>query len=271
MISTEFIIPYTYGDTVKIKPLFDIHCGNKGFNEYALKKYLEDDTDDLTYFFGGGDLVDSIVVTDKRYAKDMDGMNGMEIIDEQIEKLFRILEPYREKIIGLGIGNHESVLRKKAGTNPAKRLATMLSTDDHEVKYLGYSGFIRLLIRDPVSARNREIIIRWHHGWGSGGRTLGTSMTKYGKDIPHYDADIYLYGHDHQRKADKIIVKRVSGKKVLTQRKVIATCGTYLETFVTGEEVLYSEEKGYAPLELGGIVVHIMPRRRGSDIWIVDK
>lgn len=272
MIIAEHVIPYTYGDTIKIKPLFDIHCGNKGFNEYEFKKYMEEDTDDLTYFFGGGDLIDSITITDKRYSKDSDTTDSDEIIDEQISKLFWLLEPYRTRIIGLGIGNHELTIRKRGGTNPAKRLSKELSTEDHEIKYLGYSGFIRLLLRDETKGRNREIIIRWHHGWGGGGRTLGTSMTKYGKDIPHYDADIYLYGHDHQKKADKIITKKVSGKKILTQRRVIGSCGTYLETFMNNsEEILYSEQAGYAPTEIGGLIINIKPTRRGSDIWIIDK
>jgi len=165
-----FTIPYKYGDTIQIKPLFDIHYGNPLCDVQALKTYLED-SDDKTYFFGGGDMMDSIVTTDRRYAKSSDATGGDAIIDEQVEGLFAILEPYRDKIIGLGRGNHEDTIVKKCGTDPAWRLCAKL-----DVEYLGYSGLIRLRFREK-SGRGRTVVIRWHHGWSGGARTPGASIT----------------------------------------------------------------------------------------------
>ena len=94
-------IEYSFGDTIKIKPLFDIHYGSTLCDVVELKKYLLD-SDDKTYFVGGGDFLDSIIVTDKRYRKGNDIFNSEEIIDEQIDGLYKILEPYKDKFIGLG-------------------------------------------------------------------------------------------------------------------------------------------------------------------------
>jgi len=247
-----FTIPYKYGDTIQIKPLFDIHYGNPLCDVQALKAYLED-SNDKTYFFGGGDMMDSIVTTDRRYAKSSDATGGDAIIDEQVEGLFAILEPYRDKIIGLGRGNHEDTIVKKCGTDPVWRLCAKL-----DVEYLGYSGLIRLRFREN-SGRGRTVVIRWHHGWSGGARTPGASITRYSHDLKYWDADVYLYGHDHQRKSDRIPRIGLSGNNIVSKPQLIGVCGTYLKTYSTNEVASYSEIKGYPPIEIGGICLQITP------------
>lgn len=271
MIIIEKIIPYRYGQTIKIKPVFDVHFGNKNCNAYKLKEYLKD-SDDLTYFIGGGDLCDSIVIQDKRYSKNMDITETEAIIDDSIDGLIEIFNPYKEKFIGIGRGNHEDTVLSKCGTDITKRICRRLSTEEHQIPHLGYSGLIKLILRDTAGKRNRVIIIRWHHGWGgSSARTLGGTINKYSKDIPFWDADIYLYGHDHQCKGDKILCNGLSGTKMIDKRKIIALCGSYLKTVHQGTDVSYSEKSGYPPVETGGLVVKIKPHRRGRKLWFEDR
>lgn len=260
MIIHSYQIPYNYGDTIKIKPIFDVHYGNKYCDLRSFRQFLED-SDEHTYFFGGGDLMDSIVITDPRYQKSVDDMEGDAIIDRQIDGIYRELEPYKDRIIGLGRGNHESVIIKKCGTDPMARLCEKLGCD-----YLGFSGMVLLKFREN-GGRGRTVKIRWHHGWGGGSRTQGADITKYSRDVAYWEADLYLYGHVHKRQSDRIPRLGVGGGKLISRPKIVGICGTFLKTYTTTTDSTYSEEKGYPPVEIGGIQVNIKPDNSWVKLW----
>ena len=166
MIVPAYHIPYKLGQTFCVKPIADVHWGNKYCDARAFKKYLAN-SDENTYFVGIGDLYDSIILSDFRYEKHCDSSTREDYVDEWVETMYDIVKPYSKQIIGLGIGNHEKVLLKKTGTNPVNRLVGIINS-----RYLGYAGMIKLLFREP-NGRGRTVIVRYHHGWGAGGRTRG--------------------------------------------------------------------------------------------------
>lgn len=255
-------INYKYGETIKIKPIFDVHLGSTSCDETAFKKYLAD-SDESTYFIGGGDLLDSIICSDtKRYTKSNDATEGNDIIDQQIEKMYNLLEPYKEKIIGLTLGNHENTIIKYHGTNPIKRLCKML-----DVKFLGYSSLVRLILSENGS-RGRTVIFRIHHGWGGGARTIGADLTKFSKDTSYYDADIFLYGHVHKNQSDEIPRLGLAGDKLIARPKVIVLCGTFLKTLSDDEEPTYSELSGYPPVAIGCSTILIRPNTTWVNIKV---
>ena len=267
MIVLKYDISYKYGDVIKIKPIADIHFGNRYCDKRAFRKYLEESDKD-TYFLGIGDMMDSIVTTDMRYEKHADDSEAMAIIDKQVDGLAEYLMPYKKKIIGLGRGNHENTIVKKCGTDPVGRLCEKL-----ECAYLGLSGLVRLSLssiskKDGRNSRTRTVIIRWHHGWGGGSRTQGADLTKYSKDTMHWDADIFLYGHVHRKQSDRVPRLGLSGDTLISKPKLIGICGTFLKTYSKTADTTYSELKGYPPVEIGGIKVNIKPRRHSFESWI---
>ena len=257
----SYPIQYKYGDTVKLKPIFDVHLGNSYADRKAFKAYLAD-SDDYTWFFGGGDLLDSIIITDKRYEKHVDDTEGSSIVDEQIDMIEADLLPYKDRIIGLGRGNHENTLIKHAGTDPIARLCRRLNCE-----YLGLSGLIKLVLREN-DGRGRTVIVRWHHGWGGGSRTQGADLTKYSKDMAYWDADVYLYGHVHRKQSDQVPRLGLSGLTLISRPKLLGICGTFLKTYSKTTDSTYSELKGYPPVEIGGITVNIKPNKRWVKMWI---
>ena len=262
MVIYTYRIEYKYGDTIKIKPLFDVHYGNKNCDITALKNYLKENNDENTYILGGGDTLDSIIVPDKRYRKSMDSTDSDSIIDDQIEGISEILLPYKDRIIGLARGNHERVIIQKCGTNPIKRLCEKLDTKD-----LGYSGLLKLRLSGDGGG-GRTVVIRYHHGWGGGSRTQGADLTKYSKDLLYWQADIFLYDHVHRRQADRVPRLAYIGKELKSRPLIICICGTFLKTYTAGPDSTYSEEKGYPPTEIGGLIVNIKPRRYSFDAWV---
>lgn len=255
------LIPYEYGDIFTLKPIFDIHFGNAMCDVDKFKKYLADNYDDHTYYIGGGDLIDAIIVGDKRYRKEIDTSPVDDMVDYQVNVMTELLAPYASRIIGLGSGNHEETLVVKAGTNPVRRICRNL-----QVPFLGYSWLVRLGFRE-VDGRGRTVVLRGHHGWGGGSRTQGGELTKYAKDVAFWDADIFLYGHGHARKYDEIPRLGLRGHKLVAKPKVLILCGSFLKTLSDDGTPSYSERGGYPPIQIGGVDIMLQPYRDGIKVW----
>jgi len=262
MIAYTYNIDYSYGDTIKIKPMFDVHLGHSMCDSAEFGKFLWNDTDHNTYFFGGGDLVDSICVKDFRYQKSNDAMPGNANIDEQVDYAEQLLEPIKDKIIGLGMGNHEWTILDRSGSNLTNRLCRRL-----DCKNIGYDGMIRLRLREN-GMRVRTVTIRWHHGWGGSTRTEGGSLTKYGKDLANFDADLFCFGHDHQKWAKQTCRLGYVGDSIVAKDQWLMDCGTFQRTFSKDENPPWSERMGFKPTVIGGVTINIKPNREWVDLWV---
>ena len=258
MITEEKRITYKYGDTFTLKPIADVHLGAVACDEKAFKDYLAD-SDDKTLFLGIGDLYNAIVVTDPRYQKSSDIGTRDDIIDYQVDKGVKLLEPYTDRILGLGRGNHEENIITRHGSDMIKRTCRRLG-----VKNLGYSGFFTLRFRMKEGA-GRTVVIFYHHGFGGGSRTQGADLTKYSKHAAHIDADLFLYGHVHRRQDDKIERLGMRGKKLIAKSKTVVICGTFLKTYLSGSDATYSERAGYPPTSIGGVNIDLTPDTNG---WV---
>jgi len=254
---TERII-YESGDKFVLKPIADVHLGAVACDEQAFKEYLAD-SDDKTYFIGIGDLYDAIVVTDPRYSKSSDKSKSDAVIDDQVDIGVELLEPYKDRILGLGYGNHEKTIIKRGGSNMIKRTCRRLG-----VKELGYSGLFKLILRTETGG-GRTITIRYHHGWGGGSRTIGANLTKFSRDVSYWDADLFLYGHVHTKQYDEIPRLGLRGMKLIAKPKVLVICGTFLKTYLEGADATYSEICGYPPTTIGGVNIDIKPKTSG---WV---
>jgi hypothetical protein len=252
MICIEKRLDYTYGDIFKIKPIADVHLGNKFCDLKAFKAYIEN-TDDKTYFFGLGDLLDSVIVKDqKRYRKSSDGSPGDadDILGWQINQMAEILKPIKDRIIVLGDGNHEHTIIDHCSLNPVKMLCDLLS-----VPYGGYTYFLTLRFREN-DGRGRTVTIRASHGWG-GGRTEGADITKFCRDAGRYDADLFCYGHVHKLQSYAMPVIGSNGKSLVARDIWVVLTGTWLKTLSSGTDSTYSERAGYAPVHVGAPVINL--------------
>lgn len=256
MILYTYRIPYKYGQTIRLKPFFDSHIGHRYSDTKAIQKYLAD-SDENTYLLGGGDTIDAIITSDlKRYRKGDDATEGQAVIDEQVDYTERLVKDnFKGHIIGLMLGNHEGTILKKCGVNPIRHLCKSL-----DCKSLGRSCLIKLIFREE-KGRGRTLMIYAHHGWGGGTRTVGGSITKYSKMLPYWEADIFLFGHDHKLDTHKESRLSMVGNKLISRPKRMYLCGTFLKTLSTTDEPTYSEEAGFPPVEIGGLNLSIRPDR----------
>jgi hypothetical protein len=117
------------------------------------------------------------------------------------------------------------------------------------------------------NARSRTVNLFGHHGWGGGTRTEGGSITKYSNHALRYEADIFFYGHDHQRKQNSVEFMGICGKRFIPKQKRIFFPGTFLKTFSKTDEPTWAETRGFNPVTVGGVNVFIKPNREWVDIW----
>lgn len=260
-------IIYKYGDRFTLWPLADVHKGNETCDVRRLKEDVKKavDTENLIVV-GVGDLLDSIIVTDKRYRKPLDSTPSEAVVDDQIKEMGEILLPIKEKILCLGDGNHEQTIIEKAGTNPTQRLCTLLDVPI----YFGISWLLRLNFREE-DGRGRSLTIRGHHGWGGGSRLQGADITKYSRDVLFWQADLFIYGHVHKTKADIVEEGRMVGRDSWrTFQKKMLIAGTYQRTYTTTNVSTWAESRGFPPVTIGSPIAYLKPDREvGVDVKLL--
>lgn len=267
-------IEYKLGEAIRLVLFSDTHVGSAGFAKNHFKKFLSGSMDHPNaYLMGIGDQLDCIVPSDaKRFQisgidpKYLSSDTPDEILDMQRAEFVGIVEPYKDRLLGLLMGNHCQNIIKRYGTNVHRQICKDLGTDN-----LGYSCLLLLKLREP-NGRGRSYTLFAHHGFGAGTVSEGYSITKYSRLIYSYDADCYITAHDHQ-----LYYKRLSRVGVNQsgnmQDKTIVLCntGAFLKSLSDTDNPSYSEVKGYPPRVLGGVVLDLyVDSHKWVDVKIVE-
>jgi len=251
-------IPYKYGQSFTLKPLFDLHCGDDACDVKSAEKYLQE-SDKNSLLLLGGDNIGAIIPGDKRYQKGVEHSKDAAVIDNQVNEVADLVRDcFKGKVIGVMTGNHEITCIKKYGTHPSRNLADKLNTES-----LGYATFIRLRFREQ-KARGRTVMIYANHGFGGAAQTEGANLTKYWRHAKNWDADIFLYGHVHELKFDKSDRMVISGSKIVSKPKRLYICGSFQKTFLDGDIPTWAETKGFRPISVGAWDINIKP----SMVWV---
>ena len=241
--------------------LSDLHVQNPEADLDRLNRDLESiKDDDKAYIIGNGDWFDAIVVTDPRYTKTSDKTEGAAIINESIYELRNIMEPYKDKCLGIGIGNHENTYIKKCGADPVLLLCDLLSIDTHKVKHLGYSAIVRFRFEHESGGSIKSFIYYQHHGWGAGMQTEGGSITKYARHAKNWRASLHVYGHDHHKVFKELPTRLGMASQTCKwqeEKEHLILAGSYLKTLNKLNYPTYSEEKGLHPTPLGCVIVSL--------------
>jgi len=126
------------------------------------------------------------------------------------------LQPYRENLIAVADGNHETSIRSHLETDLLERLSDQIGT-----VHLGYSGFIQMLFQGVKGHRTSRTIY-YHHGYGGGG-PVTKGMIQTNRRSASVEADIFIGGHIHE----SWIMENVK-VKLLESRRVVRSTETHL-------------------------------------------
>ena len=272
MITFNRIIEYNPEHDIRVVVVGDQHYGSSDFRRKRYLDFLDDNMGHPnTFMVAIGDVADSITMRDPRF--EMGGLDKAilqsefpdDIVDHQVAMFVEDHMQYRDQIIGIGMGNHENVVRIRHSSNITRRICKELG-----VANLGYSAIISLKLR-PEGATHRgmfrEFNVLLHHGWGGSNSTEGGAMTTYAKHSSHFDnIDAAFYGHKHDYMYKRI--SRVGIDQAGNQQHrdiLVGLVGTFLKTLNSKADPSWAETKGFPPRFLrGGWIMKLTPVAGGG-------
>jgi len=204
-----------------------------------------------------GDYIEAIYptsggITDKRWSHKFVDRRFM-TPEDQVDYVAELLEPIKDKCLGLLSGNHEWRLEDRYGIDLVKILADRLGAEAY-----GPMAFIELWLNKSEV----PVLIFATHGH-YGGRKVGGAINRIQDLAAYFDADIYLMGHVHRRAVHKEEYLTAREGKLVQGARIFGLTGTFLRSYVTGMET-YVERRILAPSRIGTITIRV---DHDGEIW----
>ncbi len=275
----RYICHASRSDKFTLWNMSDLHWLSKSCAEKEVLKDIQRiKNDPFSFWISTGDLADFIGYDDaKRFDPDcvaerVKVSDLAKLGDFTIKELTSLLNPIKDKCLGIGLGNHELKYQQlHQQRNLQKELCDNMGVVD-----LQYSGFFDLVFvrkrgfavpvfvtGSPGRSGNRITFrVYYHHGAGFA-VTPGGKLNRLIRFMENNDADIYMIGHVHDKMArrQQPLGANASCIKIVNKNQIGVISGSYLKTCEQG--VLgYGEQKGYAPVSLGAAWVRINPETR---------
>jgi len=265
-----------------IVPVGDIqwHGDAAGVALGMLKRHIEWGVKHDALFLGMGDYIDAWSPSNRQRLRSAALYDTAQaIIDQKAEELVeeiyeKALKPSKGRWLGMLEGHHYHQFRAGMTTD-------MLLADKLGAKFLGTSGYVRLLFSRGVS--RGQVLVWCHHGAG-GGQSPAAVLNKLRAMATQFEGDVFLMGH-LPKKCNEPIDRLMpmfphKGEPFLIHRtKILSGTGGFMKSWVVGarQGIVprggYGEAAMYTPAALGGVVVKVRPRWKrvdDHDLWLPD-
>jgi hypothetical protein len=245
----EIVIPYkiSQGD-FHLYDLSDLHVGTIHCAEEKIRHKVQDIKNDKNaMWIGGGDYGDFITPKDKRWnhGQISDWVKQHDIGESVRNYLVELLDPIKDKCIGLLYGNHEASYSKQNDNDVHQHICK-----DMGVPNLGYSCFAQLKFQRENSAERHTITGAFTHGTGNA-ITEGAKVNNLMRFMKAFRADIYGYSHVHDYIPKSLTrLYATDSGKITNKVSIGATTGCWFRTYTQGPNSSYGEEKVYPPTEM---------------------
>ncbi len=232
---------------VRVLPFSDIHFKNPLFSEKHFIRYLHMLSVPENYGVLNGDLIEAVTKVSKGdiYKQDLSPQ-------EQAAWMTNKLLPYKEKFLGMTMGNHEKRIYDLVGHDYCQEIAAVLG-----IPYRAEGLLLKVSFGSNNSGHKDKPYTYWvymTHGYG-GARTKSAKAVKAERLANWIDADVYIQSHDHvvNIAPDVYLVpdprthKNKDGwmvGKVRARRKMLVKSGAFLKWGG------YSEMGGFPPVDL---------------------
>lgn len=137
----------------------------------------------------------------KYYRKDK------QYLDAVVEDSAEFLMNYRDEIMFMGYGNHETKIMERRDTDPLARIVSMLNMGGANVQIGAYAGWIKIRMKDGQK-KSKSFNIRYHHGYGGGAKRSKGILNAQIDAMAHPDAHLIVSGHDHNKIYDPSNVRQ---------------------------------------------------------------
>lgn len=156
-------------------------------------------------------------------------------LDALVSTAADFFAPWADRLIVLGVGNHEEAIRKRHETHLTERLVSILNDrTGSSVVCGGYGGWIRFLFdwgNGPTSVVN----LNYSHGYGGGGPVTKGVIQTNRRAVYLPDAHMVVSGHIHERwTLDLERVRLTSAGKLVLDTQTHVVVPTYKEEYGDG-------------------------------------
>jgi len=220
---------------VHIYVIGDAHLGSK---EHRIDEFQETiervRTEPDTYAILNGDLINNALPASKS-----DPFEEQLSPEGQISRLRDLLEPIKDRILGIIEGNHERRTYRSTGLNPTRILARELGIE-HLYDPTGNVIFINFG-KTPTCRSGFTFTIYQVHGTG-GGRTVGSKMNNLHRMAGVINADVYVHGHTHMPAIFKenYCLTDTRSKSVRETERLFVNSNAYQAYGGYGQEKIYT-------------------------------
>ena len=204
---------------IEVIPIADLHIGDPACRNDIIKSLIDGVLANKNrYIVLVGDLMNTAIANSKS-----DFYGEIMKPSQQLQYCYKLLNPVRDRILGIVGGNHEERISKSVGVDMTQLLATELGLE-HLYSDTSALIFLRFGFRkDHCRPMNYSIYVNHGHGGGRrpGGKING--LADFGSII---DADCFIIGHTHLPTSFKDSTFRVipqSGSAVLRERLFVNT------------------------------------------------
>lgn len=196
----------------------DAHHDNEYSDWEFEKSHLEEAKRRGAFIIDAGDVYD---LMQGKYdpRKDLDMLKeehkGTDYLDRVLKTATRDYAPYAENFCVIGMGNHESSILDRLGTNMTDRLVVELNRkledrqSKHRVLAGGYSGWVLFRFRIQKTVQ-RMVALAYYHGSGGGAVVTRGVISTNRMAVYLPDADIVMTGHTHDQFVVPIARVRIS-------------------------------------------------------------
>lgn len=224
----------------------DVHLDNPHCQQHLLRRHLDEAKDSGAGVMCIGDFLDVMGGrTDPRRSKGgvRPEHNEDAYLDRVVDSAVSFLDPYRDSLVFLADGNHETAIRRNLETDLLARVCAALGAE-----HMGYSGWVRFLFSGGPRSQRRMF---YHHGAGGGGEVTRGVIGTNRRAVYLSNADIVATGHIHEAWQLEIAQHRLNDAgRELRDSQWHIQLPTYKDEFdLSGG---YHIEKGRPPKPLGG-------------------
>jgi UDP-2,3-diacylglucosamine pyrophosphatase LpxH len=240
------------GEIVSAYALGDFHEGNANVDYPALGRAVEqirlDHKPKIVFLMG--DLIEAIMPDDKRWSpsevyKDYALRDLKNLPFKQADNICKILEPIKEFVVAILVGNHEETYIKRHFGDIYKYIGDKFPN----AVRLGGCGFFRVIL-DIGETRAFDFALK--HGVSGGGKMMGYVINKARESFEFELADFCIMGHLHKLKAERVRYRMLNhtGNNIIEKKMWYGVSGTFKRTYVMGNSDWY-EQRGREEADVG--------------------
>jgi hypothetical protein len=227
MKAFSWVAPAKAGQVIKLALFSDTHMDSSDCDLILLGKHLDFCVKDNRYILFDGDLVDGILLGDRKRATPHHITNTDNQLNVKLNQIYEFLKPYQKNILFIGRGNHEESIMKYNGLDVLEMITTMLNMgQEHKILYGNYANFLRFTFKEQgKNMRQYHYDIYAHHGCG-GSAPATKGMLDFSALTKGINADLIWIGHKHNSLIDysaPIMHIDQNGEVILKNRQCIQT------------------------------------------------